>query len=314
MKLFISHAWEDKESFVTALAERLRKEGFDVWYDDFVLKMGMSLFEEINKGLRECDYGIVVLSPAFFAKKWTKAELDGLFSLQTENRKVILPVWKDVGFEEVRSFSPILADTVAARTSIGLDAVVERIKQTIGFTETVASFDPLVAAKARLLAVDKTTVYYKAAKQLANSPEGVQLANQAGISVCQIVADTFTDFQKSVSQYQFQIQRTRPNSVAVNTKYWLCLHVVFDAAYINTVMGANLRVLLFKRKDWPEEGQPEHWYSRLEYHPWFLPDKQVVWRKDKEAGVTNDQLVGLIVKEFVDKFAGLDQQAKDAEN
>ena len=308
MKLFISHAWEDKDSFVAALAERLKKEGFDVWYDDYVLKMGMSLFEEINKGLRECDYGIVVLSPAFFAKKWTKAELDGLFSLQTENRKIILPIWKDVGFEEVRSFSPILADTVAARTASGLDAVVERIKQTIGFTETVASFDPLVAAKAQLLAVNEKTVQYKAAKQLAESTDGIQLAMQTGVAVCQLIADTFTEFQKEITEYQFQIQRSKPNIVEVHTRYYLSLHVVYDGIYTNTVRGAKLRTLLYKRQDWPKGNEMETQYSCSEYHPWFMPDKQVVWRKGKETGVTNEQLVGLVVKEFVEKFAELDQQ------
>jgi hypothetical protein len=85
MKLFISHASEDKDEFVRALAEMLRLD-FEVWYDEYVLTLSDSLLQKINQGLRESDYGIVVLSCAFFAKRWPQAELDGLFALETERR------------------------------------------------------------------------------------------------------------------------------------------------------------------------------------------------------------------------------------
>src|SRR2546426_3995304 len=51
---------------------------------------------------RSCDFGVVVLSPAFFSKKWPQAELDGLFALETVTRKIILPVWKDISENEVK--------------------------------------------------------------------------------------------------------------------------------------------------------------------------------------------------------------------
>ena len=47
---FISHASEDKESFVRELAEELKKMGFWVWYDEFALEVGDSLRRTINKG------------------------------------------------------------------------------------------------------------------------------------------------------------------------------------------------------------------------------------------------------------------------
>ena len=48
---FISHAWEDKESFVRPLAHRLTALGALVWYDEFSLKLGDSLSSSIDKGL-----------------------------------------------------------------------------------------------------------------------------------------------------------------------------------------------------------------------------------------------------------------------
>jgi hypothetical protein len=76
--------------------------------------------EKIDQGLAACDFGIVVLSKAFFEKKWPRAELDGLFARETRSRKVILPIWKDITEEEVKAHSPILASRFAVSTTAGL--------------------------------------------------------------------------------------------------------------------------------------------------------------------------------------------------
>ncbi len=126
--VFISHASEDKESFVEPLAKALEEAGLKVWYDRFVLKLGDSLREKIDQGLANCRYGVVVLSKAFFAKEWPKSELDALVTRQnSEGKKVILPIWHDVAAEEVKKFSPILASKMAARSSDGIEAVVAQI-------------------------------------------------------------------------------------------------------------------------------------------------------------------------------------------
>ncbi len=131
-KLFISHASEDKDDFVRPLAETLSKD-YDVWYDEYKLKVGMSLLREINRGLVECDYGIVVLSPSFFAKKWPQDELDGLYALEDKDRKVILPVWKDIDSNRLKKYSPILAGRKAAQAADGVIKVTEDIKRAIEF-------------------------------------------------------------------------------------------------------------------------------------------------------------------------------------
>jgi hypothetical protein len=48
-----------------------------VWYDEYSLKIGDRLRASIDRGLANCQFGVVVLSPAFFAKNWTEYELDG---------------------------------------------------------------------------------------------------------------------------------------------------------------------------------------------------------------------------------------------
>ena len=102
-----------------------------VWYDDFTLKVGDSLRRSIDRGLSHSRYGVVVLSPAFFGKDWPERELDGLVAKEVGGRKVILPVWLNVTAEDVRNYSLTLADRVAASSSDGLDAVVEKLVEAI---------------------------------------------------------------------------------------------------------------------------------------------------------------------------------------
>lgn len=91
---FISHASEDKDEFVRPLAQRLSKSGIRIWYDEHELQVGDSLREAIERGLSRSNYGIVVLSPHFFAKRWPQRELSGLTAREHDGRKVILPVWQ----------------------------------------------------------------------------------------------------------------------------------------------------------------------------------------------------------------------------
>jgi hypothetical protein len=129
--LFISHASEDKEMFVRPLANYLTGTGLNLWYDELSLRLGDSLRANIDLGLRDSRFGLVVLSHAFFAKKWPQEELNGLFAKEIIGDKTILPIWHGVSHRDVANYSPILADRVAVQSSQGLDKVVEAILKAI---------------------------------------------------------------------------------------------------------------------------------------------------------------------------------------
>ncbi len=129
--VFISHASEDKEPFVDELANELKASGPSVWYDDFTLTIGDSLRRSIDKGLARSRFGVVVLSPAFFAKEWPQRELDGLVAREIEGKKVILPVWHTVDVDYVRRYSPTLADRLGISSERGVKAVVEAVLQAV---------------------------------------------------------------------------------------------------------------------------------------------------------------------------------------
>jgi hypothetical protein len=129
--IFICHASEDKLMVAQPLADMLKSAGLDVWFDEYSLKLGDSLHQTIENGLSQSQYGVIIISPSFFAKKWPQAELNGLFAREIAGQCTILPIWHNIDKETIVINSPILADKVAARTDEGMDKVVYKILDVI---------------------------------------------------------------------------------------------------------------------------------------------------------------------------------------
>ena len=89
------------------------------WYDTSQIKWGDSMRAKIDEGLKKSKFGVVVLSPDYIkeGKYWTKAELDGLFQLESVNGKTLLPVWHNLTKKEVMAYSPIIASRLAMTTA-----------------------------------------------------------------------------------------------------------------------------------------------------------------------------------------------------
>lgn len=129
--VFISHASEDKKEVVLPLANFLKEHGLNVWVDVLVLQLGDSLRKNIERGLKESRFGVVILSPNFFSRPWTQRELDVLVSREDDNDKVILPILHNISFQEVRDRVPLLADKLAVSTNQGLEYVASQIINVI---------------------------------------------------------------------------------------------------------------------------------------------------------------------------------------
>jgi len=73
----------------------------------------------------------VILSPSFFEKDWPREELNGLFSLELGGPHRILPVWHQVDHADVKRYSAILGARHAAKSTEGIDKVIEKIAAAI---------------------------------------------------------------------------------------------------------------------------------------------------------------------------------------
>lgn len=130
--VFLSHASEDKDTIARPLYQALTAAGVSVWFDEAVLKLGDSLRRKIDEGLARCSYGIVVLSPSFFAKHWPQRELDGLVAKEiTSGEKGILPIWHEIDQKGVAGYSPTLADRLAVQSSKGIEEIVRQIRDVL---------------------------------------------------------------------------------------------------------------------------------------------------------------------------------------
>src|SRR5205085_3382271 len=79
--VFISHDSRDKGSIARPLADELRKLVGRVWFDEYSLKLGASLRESIERGLRECTRCVLILTPNFLSNTgWTKTEFNSIFT------------------------------------------------------------------------------------------------------------------------------------------------------------------------------------------------------------------------------------------
>ena len=104
-----------------------------VWYDEFSLKVGDSLRESIEKGIKECHKCVLVLSPNFLSNTgWTKVEFNSIFTRQImEDTNLVLPIWNGVSAKDVYEYSPSLADKVGIQWSLGKQEVARQIYRVL---------------------------------------------------------------------------------------------------------------------------------------------------------------------------------------
>jgi len=130
--VFISHASEDKAAVARPLRDALTRMGISVWLDEAQVRIGHSLRRKIDDGIRSSRFGVVVLSEEFFHKGWTNHELDGLVTRTVAGEQSLLPIWHDLSADQVRAFSPSLADKVAMSTeAFTIEEIAEQIAEVV---------------------------------------------------------------------------------------------------------------------------------------------------------------------------------------
>lgn len=121
--VFVSHANDNKQSFVDSLFAGLSRLRINIWYDSSEIEWGDDLKAKIMEGLEKCRFGIVVLSPEFMGRKWTEKELLELLNRQNErHEKVVLPLLYNLTVEQMVAKYPALASVKARVITADEDA------------------------------------------------------------------------------------------------------------------------------------------------------------------------------------------------
>lgn len=118
---FISHASVDKDAVARPLAMALATRGQRVWYDELEVKVGDSLTRTIEFGTTASLFGVVVLSKAFFGRRWTEEEWAAL------SRKRLFLVLHGVTPEQLCALRPGLEDYAFARSDSGVEAIADAL-------------------------------------------------------------------------------------------------------------------------------------------------------------------------------------------
>ena len=298
-KLFISHASEDKDMFVRPLAEALVSE-FKVWYDEYELVVGASLLEEISKGLATCDYGVVVLSKSFFSKKWPQNELNGLFSLEDKDKKVILPVWYGVTREDVNQRSPILADRLAAKAEDGINAVVKEISRSVAYFDRGKSVQTAKPGLATLRSSLQRKAEADRSQQIVSSDAGVSIAVETARTTLNTLASHVRSLQREVIS-GLRVDGPKGNNVQSFVTVWLgklCLRAEYRNNVVNSARDARLDMALMDVELDPWGNiQGNTVIEREQYSLWIAHNDECFWKAQD-----GDQL--LLPDNLVDQWLG----------
>lgn len=130
--LFLCHAWPDRAGGAKELHDLLVALGVTVWFSEKDVPLGASLIRQIDKGLKMCRAGLVLVTPALFDSLNAEGVADKELSVLLATDRVIR-VAHGTTFEALRDVSPLLAARSGLTTdeATTLEDVAAKIADTV---------------------------------------------------------------------------------------------------------------------------------------------------------------------------------------
>lgn len=291
MKLFVSHAWEDKE-FAKPLADALRAAGYEVWFDEYAFRLGDSLLGKINEGILAADFGVVVFSRDYLRKFWTRTELDGLAALEARHGKMILPVWHNMTPAAISESMPTMAGRYAVTTEHGLERVVAEIRTAIEGADRQRELALGASAKSRIQKLSADRKARKDADQLLYSMHGATTARTEAAKVQAMAEQVFAGM--STEEHPFNIVRDGEFlDIQVRPRLHLRIHYVDGAS--NSAEDAVLECHFYQQGTLQPFGgrSPARAIDHQRYWPYFGARGIPIWcsSKERDSGIETEILI-----------------------
>jgi TIR domain len=284
-RLFLSHASEQKNEVVIPLDDLLTAD-FDTWYDKKDIAPKGTLFSNISAALNWCDYAVLIISPEFVDREWTKAELRGAWTLQIDRKQsVIIPVWYNVKKSQVLHLSPILAD-IPAIVSIDPSTIADGIRFAVGVGEQAKEqYGPLARARQQL---QGTLAMETAYNQIAYTSEGVNRLQQEWQNLKQMCHDNVSAFGAGSP---FRVHESRPDyplfvavdSPLIQIEDFNRLQLRFQLHNVasNSIHGVKLRRCILLINVDPFEQVEAHFANDATFEVYCDADKTPIWRDNE---------------------------------
>jgi hypothetical protein len=313
IKVFLSHASEDKEAVVVPLARSLESD-VRVWLDQDAIKPGESIFYSVSAGLNECNYGVVILSPNFASKPWAKSELAALWSLRMTENKILIPVWYKLDRQQITKLSPLIVD-LKAIVSTNIETIASEIRFALGIGEEAKrAFSRLGNASEELRATLKMEAVFT---KLAGSPAGAELFAREWQSLLELCSRAL---QLSQLEDTFEILPNRPgfphaHSVRGpvvrinNNRRRILLRFELKNFVSNSIRSLMLRRTIFLAPADEFERFEAQIASDVHYEPRFTENEIPIWQD------SNRKLVptALIVEQGFEMLFNFTTKAKNGE-
>jgi hypothetical protein len=89
-RLFLSYAHSDADKkFVSALYDRLSRDGIECFFDEVSLAPGANFVLKISEAIDECNYLVMVMSNAYFSAQFAPLEWTAVLSEPPERRRLL---------------------------------------------------------------------------------------------------------------------------------------------------------------------------------------------------------------------------------
>lgn len=96
-KIFLSHSSKDK-TIIRDIATKLKELGYEVWLDEWEIKVGDCIISKVEKGLNDCQFLILALSKESVRSGWVDKEWKTKY-------------WDEVNSCEIKVLPILLEDT-----------------------------------------------------------------------------------------------------------------------------------------------------------------------------------------------------------
>jgi len=261
-----------------------------MWYDKDDLRSNESLLAEIGRALNGSDYGIAIFSKAYFGKKWTLGELDGLYALETATRKIIIQIWLDVTVEDVKKIFPMLAGRKAIDGTLPIIQIADEIELIVDSARRAKSVTPFEKIKMKLLHAMELSTADANSSRLLRCTQGVDIIKKALTNAFDSIEPAIAEFARL--QPGWNVVRT---GIILNHRPCLVVHGPFGiTGYVEvskldmnyaTEMKLHISIRRYVKEPYEESEINEKLFDDS-FEPFIVSEDCVKWFREEKT-ITN---------------------------
>jgi hypothetical protein len=90
--VFVCHSSREKR-FARKMVKDITSQGYKVWFDEFTMRPGESMYEKIQLGIKNSLWFLIILSPRSVKSQWCRRELNNALQEEFERgRNYVVPI------------------------------------------------------------------------------------------------------------------------------------------------------------------------------------------------------------------------------